>query len=343
MSKPIAFDPLLLDRFLTGEATDAERTQVEVWIAADIRNAAILETLRSTFTAQRHASETATSWQQLAARIDRAGDGAPLRVMPRSTPRRGQSSVSHPRWFRQGWRAAAALLILVGGTRAWQLQRDRLHVVQAPRGERASVVLPDGSKLMLAAGSSAHWRGSFTHGPREITLDGEGYFDVIHDTARQFRVRARHAVVEDVGTRFVVRAWPELGRVEVALEQGAATLADSARSRTAHGTLLRAGQLGRLDGSGHVEVTDRASAVLAWTHGNLVFDDTPLSEALPALSRWYGVELHADAALQSHHLTAQFAPQPLPRLLDALAVALNARVVRDPALPNSISLVPVRQ
>jgi transmembrane sensor len=256
---------------------------------------------------------------------------------------RGSPPASRPRWFREAWRAAAVLLLLVGGSGVWWMQRDRVHVAQAPRGSRTKVVLPDGSTLMLAAGSSARWLGNFDRGTRDITLEGEGYFTVVHDTTRRFRVHARDGVVEDVGTRFVVRAWPELVRLEVAVEEGAATLTDSARARSAPGTLLRAGQVGRLGRDGAVTVSDNADALISWTRGELVFDDTPLSEALPALSRWYGVELRVDAALQTRRLNARFANQPLSQLLDALALALDARVIRDPATSSSIFLVPVRK
>ena len=93
--------------------------------------------------------------------------------------------------------------------------------------------------------------------------------------------------------------------------------------------VLYAGQFGRLARNGEVEVVAGGESSLAWAHEGLAFDDTPLSEALPALSRWYDVELRADSTLASRRLTARFANQSLSEMLDALSVALTTRVVRE--------------
>ncbi len=55
-------------------------------------------------------------------------------------------------------------------------------------------------------------------------LEGEGYFEVTHDARRPFRVHAGDALTEDLGTRFVVRAYPELAAVDVAVAEGVVSL-----------------------------------------------------------------------------------------------------------------------
>jgi transmembrane sensor len=67
----------------------------------------------------------------------------------------------------------------------------------------------------------------------------------------------------------------------------------------------------------------------AWIRGDFVFDGTPLSEALPALGRWYGVTLTATPDMLQRRVTGQFAALPLDPMLESLALALNAQLVRD--------------
>lgn len=310
MSATPDLDPRILDRFLADEASSVERAQVAAWAAADPRNAALLATLRGAFGEPDDLPDTNASWHRLAARLEST---APPRRL----------------WVRSAMRIAAGFILVAGGVTAWHFGREREHTLEAPLGRRVTATLSDGTQVTLGAGSRARWSSRFGGTTRDVALEGEGYFVVTHDTTRPFRVRARNGVVEDVGTRFVVRAWPELARLEVAVEEGAAAVSDTATARVRSGVVLVAGQVGRLARNGEVEVAAGGESSLAWAHGGLAFDDTPLSEALPALSRWYDVELRADSTLASRRLTARFANQSLSEMLDALSVALATRVVRE--------------
>jgi transmembrane sensor len=141
-------------------------------------------------------------------------------------------------------------------------------------------------------------------------------------------VHSRNAVAEDIGTRFVVRGWPELAAVDVAVEEGIVALSDSVQPRADRATVLRAGQRGRLAAGGVIVSTD-ADAALAWTHGQLVFDNQPLSEVLPAIGRQFDVEIRADAALTGRRLSARFAARSLDAVVNAVALSLDARVERS--------------
>ena len=210
--------------------------------------------------------------------------------------------------------------------------------LDAPLGHDITASLPDGTRITLAAGSHASWSASFGSRTRDVVLDGQGLFDVVHDAARPFRVHTRNAIAEDVGTRFIVRAWPEMDAVEVAVEQGVVALADSTRARTSRGTLLRAGQRGNLVAGDSVVVTADAEVALAWTRGELVFDNRALTEVLPAIGRRFDVDLRSDPALAHRRVTARFTAQSLDQVLNALAVSLDVRVETR---GRTITLTPV--
>jgi transmembrane sensor len=74
-----------------------------------------------------------------------------------------------------------------------------------------------------------------------------------------------------------------------------------------------------------VELADTA-AWFAWTEGRLVFDNTPLREALPQLSRWFDLEFRlADSSMGDVPLTATLRTQPTSDVLDNLAASLGMR------------------
>src|SRR4029077_16564116 len=93
---------------------------------------------------------------------------------------------------------------------------------------------------------------------------------------RPFSVLAGTLVAQDIGTEFIVRAYPEDSAARAVVREGKAGIqaADSAQARP---QVVNAGQLGRL-GAGREPVVEPADTALyfAWTDGRLVFDRTPL-------------------------------------------------------------------
>ena len=331
MTNDPSFDPLLLDRYRAGELAPDERARVEAWLRSHPADAQLLREGPAAALGGTGAG-TDAAWQRLSARLDatpvdqlaprraaKTAIGAPMRVRP---------------WLRHVAGVAAAALVVVAGTAVWRATRG--GSIEAPLGRDVTALLPDGTRVTLAAGSTVRWTGAFGTDTRDLTLTGEGYFDVVHDEQRPFRVRTRDAVAQDVGTRFVIRAWPELPAVEVAVEEGLVALTDTLHTQIAQATVLQAGQRGRLE-RGAVRVSADADAVLAWTRGELVFDNRPLIEVLPAISRRFDVQLVADPALRDRRLTARFTAQSLQNVLDALALSLSVRVVTS---GRSISLTP---
>ncbi|MBC7843662.1 MAG: FecR domain-containing protein [Gemmatimonadaceae bacterium] len=316
-------DPLLLDRYLANELSPADRARVEAWLSARPADEALLRTMPRDILGAAQLVDSDASWRRLSARI-----AAPLDddLADRRARRSAERPIEQRRpWVRRIAAVAAALVVVIGGVATWRITRGGELV--APRGQDVTATLPDGTRLTLAAGSRATWPANFGSRTRDIALEGQGLFDVVHDSTRPFRVTTRDAVAEDVGTRFVVRSWPELASVEVAVDEGLVALMDTVHPRDARTTVLSAGQLGRLMPSGRVQVTTDADVAMAWTRGQLAFDNRPLREVLPALGRRFDVDLRADPSLSDRRLTARFAARSLDEILNAIALSLDLRVV----------------
>jgi transmembrane sensor len=136
-------------------------------------------------------------------------------------------------------------------------------------------------------------------------------------------VRAGGAVVEDIGTRFDVRAYADDRTVRVAVAEGQVAVggaADATPSRER--PLLSAGDLGVVAGR-NVAITHDADIgeEMAWSRGDLVFRNTPLREAMADVGRWYGLDVRlADPAQgQGHQLTARFSNAPAAEVLRSIA------------------------
>jgi transmembrane sensor len=256
-------------------------------------------------------------------------------------PRKSFNLGSRP--ARSSLKKLVVVLLLVGvAALAWRvalsLRSDvpspavAMRVVTTPRGQRASFRLPDGTSVILGVASTLRHPVAFGAGRREVELEGEAYFAVVHDESRPFAVRAGEIVAVDLGTEFVVRAYRDDQHARVVVREGKVALrAATARDDSLSRVLLSPGQLGRLagDGTPMAEPAD-TSVYFAWTEGRLVFDDVALRDALPQLSRWYDLEFRlADSTLGEVPLTATFKNQPTEDVLDLLAAALGMRQSRS--------------
>ncbi len=323
-----------LDRMWAGMPTREDEALIADWVMADPSRAALIEGVRTAATGDVHVTpaETAAAWAAVAARME-ADVVRPI-TSARSAPVLPMRASVSGSWLLR----AAALLVVITGTATIRMLTSRgMDELVAPRGQRISTSLPDGSTLTLAAGSRATWSRDFGSAERTVQLEGEAFFSVVHDTTRPFRVRARHSVIEDIGTRFAVRAWAELSDVEIIVEEGRVSVRDTSATPTSRAAELHAGQRGRLPVSGPLIISSPPADALAWVGGTLEFDNTPLSEALPRLERWYNVTIVVDPSLTHRRLTARFEAQPIAQLLIPLGIALDAAVVQTGTL---ITIVP---
>lgn len=275
-------------------------------------------------------------WSRVRARtVDAAGDRA----------RRVEPPVAAPGFpHRLGRYAAAASLLIIAGAGAL-IVRARTHsgepapgLYRTSRGQYATIRLTDSSEVTLAPESRLTISARFADGERELSLGGEAIFSVRHDAARPFRVRAGNALVEDIGTRFDLRAYPGDAGVTVAVVEGSVRLGaardDSAgaSARAAHGIVLASGQVGTLDERGNASIARaaRASGYLGWASGTLAFENRPLPEVLRTIARWHDLDIRAgDARLARRLVTAEFSRQSVREMIDALAIAMDATVERN--------------
>jgi transmembrane sensor len=346
-------DPLALDRYVAGAASPAESAAVERWLAGDPNRQVVADALarardRARRTLEPEETTVDERWARMASDAalgtTRHAAGAPVtggtRMLALVIPAASARSLWRPRgsgaWMTG---AAAAVVVAIGATLvvARTPWTDRSAgtawtTYAAAAGERASVMLPDGTRVRLAPATTLSVPTEYAHGLRTVRLDGEAYFAVTHDAAHPFAVRAGNTVVTDVGTTFDVRAYGVDHGVRVAVAEGrvdvrrAATLS---APRAAHDA-LGAGDVASVSDTRIAIAHDaNVAALTAWTDGHLVFRSAPVPEMLADLGRWYDLNVTlTDSSLAGQRVTATFGTEPVDSLAAELGVVLNAHVVR---------------
>jgi len=238
---------------------------------------------------------------------------------------------ARPAW----WRAAAAVALLLGGATVWQ---SVPATVSAPAGERVAAGLPDGTQVVLNAGTTLIHRRGFSLLPgvrtssRTVTLDGEAFFDVATD-GRGFEVVAGGARVTVLGTRFNVRARGSADGgapvVRVEVEEGRVRVTAVA---TGAGTELVAGQGVRVlpDALALEAETLAPARIGSWRTGGLTVTDEPLTVVTAELSVRFGVVVSLAEGVDGASRVSAYYPSVagLESVLSDLATQQNLRVRR---------------
>lgn len=89
-----------------------------------------------------------------------------------------------------------------------------------PIGMKSSITLSDGTKVILNAGTTLTYPTTFVSGQREVSINGEAFFEVAHDKEHPFIVKAENIQVKVLGTKFNVKAYKEEDHIEVTLNEG---------------------------------------------------------------------------------------------------------------------------
>ena len=176
------------------------------------------------------------------------------------------------------------------------------------------VILPDGSSVTLNAGSTLSYRNEFGNQAREVVLEGEALFNVVHNPELPFKVYTGGSIIEVTGTSFSIRE--ENGVVKVSVLTGTVLLSKAGdQSRKIS---ISANQSGYLLNNTELKVENGIEANnLSWKTGHLVFDETPLDTALIDIAHHFRKELLLETNI-TDEITAEFQNQPLREILSEL-------------------------
>lgn len=171
-----------------------------------------------------------------------------------------------------------------------------LNQLITPYGTTSEIILPDGTKVYLNAGSRLAYPDLFTGDTREVILLGEAYFEVKHDIKHPFVVLANDLRIKDLGTRFNVSAYPADGRIETTLAEGKVTIRQNNSGLFSRDTELIPGQLASYSRQTR-EMTVKSVNVedyILWTQGMMKFETVDLNRIVKKLERFYNIRFQFD-------------------------------------------------
>lgn len=169
--------------------------------------------------------------------------------------------------------------------------------VTTPKGGQYQVILPDGSRVTLNAGSSLRFPTAFSGIQRGVELSGEAYFEIAKNGQMPFVVQAGKVRVEVLGTEFNVMAYANESSVNTTLLEGSVKVSTGTDSR-----MISPGHQGRVSAGIEIIRVD-TEEVTAWQKGLFQFNDSDLQSVMRQLERWYDVEIAFEGKISDRHFS----------------------------------------
>lgn len=191
-----------------------------------------------------------------------------------------------------------------------------------PVGGIYAVNLSDGTKVWLNSKSTLKYPVEFSGNTRNVSLEGEAYFEVSKNANSPFTVKTKSGNVTVLGTHFNVSVYAEDHNFETTLAEGKVKVSEENQS-----VVLNPGQQARSKNSGLKVVDVDASVYTAWKDGKFYFENENLKNILTKMARWYNfnVKFEQKALEQIKFTGIVLKDEPIDRFLDILSKTSNIK------------------
>lgn len=170
------------------------------------------------------------------------------------------------------------------------------NTVSNPRGSKVlSMMLADGTKFWLNAGSSLTYPVVFTGTERKVEITGEAYFEVAHNKELPFKVTKGTTEVQVLGTHFNVNAYDDENDIKITLLEGSVNVNNGGPRY-----LLEPGQQAQVEKEVKIVNAVDLDIVMAWKNGMFSFHDASLQDVMRQIARWYDVKVLYEGTIPEH-------------------------------------------
>jgi len=317
---------LLIARYITGEATEAEKQELTQWMEQN-------ETNRKYFEGICFADQQAVASHRIEkVNVDQAWQKVHLQM------KSGQKNMASPLkkevHILPLWIRVAAIVILVSGLAIFFYNQKSIapvkynSVATATTDQILNYTLTDSSVITLNQHSQIACASNYGKKERRVKLTGEAFFQVKHDTEKPFIVESNGTFIKVTGTSFNIKGGDPDSLVEVYVKTGSVLFFTS----NEEGISLIAGETGVFNKNrGTFTKTNEAgSNATAYTNRVFVFYHTTLNEVFRQLNKVYGVTIvPADAQLGLSTITVSFNDDEIETILNIIAETLNLKYRSD--------------
>ncbi len=261
--------------------------------------------------------------------------------------------------FNSVWvKIAAVGLLIFGLSSLWNVFHTRninnqdlaYNEIIVPLGEKAQLVLSDGSHVWINSASKLRYPVKFGDLSREVTLEGEAFFDVEKKQGKSFVVNTHDVKVNVLGTAFNVRCYPGDKKTQTTVVRGSVKVEDILGKQKA--IIIKPNEMATLMAKVPEEQqTSRISSftvnkvdpikLVSWKDQMLVFDGESFEDLSLKMERWYNVKIKIETEeLKSERFSGKFVHnETVYQVLEAIKITtpITFRVEKDTIIISGIN------
>jgi len=348
----------LLIKNIQGATTEEEQLEVMKWISRDERNKSYYITLMNLIVSMDMVTEkhhiysekdVADKLQDLKAKISAKENSS---MHPAENQKEKENNEKHitqlpikdkkTKYFLYTAIAASILLVISVTINLYQFQAKTSEpqiaaVVEKPRqevintfytekGVKGKIKLEDSTIVWLNSDSKIIYPEHFSNDSRQIKFEGEGFFEVAKNANWPMVITTTKGMtVRVLGTKFHIKSYNNDDSEEATLFSGKIQLAKEVKGeegKTEQRTIEMLPNEIVIFNKNSVKLISHdvdTTKKVAWKRGELLFEDTPMSEVIKMLERWHGAKIIVmDNSVLKHRYNASFDSESLVQILELL-------------------------
>lgn len=211
---------------------------------------------------------------------------------------------------------------------AW-LTPVKLVEKRVGKGQMILMKLEDGSRIWLNSDSKLTYPQHFDGKKREISLEGEAYFEVAHYDNKPFIIQSGDVKTVVLGTSFNIKAYPGNRKVEVTVVSGKVAVITPHKKNGNLKTVYVTPNQKVTYNSKDIEIrpyTVKAEESIGWKEGKMRFAGTPLIQVIEDIERKYNINLKCSDRIKDCTITADFNNERLDKVLKVMARMIDGSV-----------------
>ena len=196
--------------------------------------------------------------------------------------------------------AAVFLLLSIIGIKLLNPSNSSNQIIASGSQEiTKEILLEDGSIVYLNANATLHYPEKFSANQREVTLQGEAFFEIAKDASRPFRIHTNHSEVEVLGTSFNIDT--EKNQTEVNVATGKVRVKSLFENKSVD---LTPNQSVLVNKEELNVFPTKSKNYLSWKTGAFHFEEATLNQVVEELNPYYNNKItlitnNADCVLNS--------------------------------------------
>ncbi len=299
---------------IAGEINASDELVLQNWLDASVENKLHFEEVQQIW----NAGEVESSFEP---NVEMAWKKVSTELGLNENKRVGKVVTMPSRTNQLLYKIAASIVILLGVTWIYTSKFSEPEMLKFATlaNEQKEIVLPDNSKVFLNANTTITYPEGFKGNTREISLEGEAFFEITKDASHPFIIHTAKAYTKVLGTSFNILARKNSEEIVVSVKTGKVEVGIDEQ----HNVQLEPGYTANVNlVNKEVEkVITPSENYLSWKTKEIIFTDITIAEVISFMETYYDVKVEANTEILDCHFTGKFNDPSLTELLNVLELS----------------------